>query len=245
MVIEEFLDGPEVSLFAITDGTTVLPLQPAQDFKRALDDDEGPNTGGMGAYSPLPWADPKLVDEVMESVLQPTVDELSRRGTPFSGLLYAGLAITSRGVRVIEFNARFGDPETQVVLARLKTPLAGVLLGSANGTLDELPPLKWRDDAAVTVVIASHNYPGTPRTGDPIEGLDDVAAQDAPHAYVLHAGTKREGDTIVSAGGRVLSVTATGKDLAGARERAYTAAARIRLDGSHLRTDIAQKAAEG
>ncbi|WP_406159538.1 phosphoribosylamine--glycine ligase [Streptomyces sp. NBC_01005] len=245
VVIEEFLDGPEVSLFAITDGTTVLPLQPAQDFKRALDDDEGPNTGGMGAYSPLPWADPKLVDEVMESVLQPTVDELSRRGTPFSGLLYAGLAITSRGVRVIEFNARFGDPETQVVLARLKTPLAGVLLGSANGTLDELPPLKWRDDAAVTVVIASHNYPGTPRTGDPIEGLDDVAAQDAPHAYVLHAGTKREGDTIVSAGGRVLSVTATGKDLAGARERAYTAAARIRLDGSHLRTDIARKAAEG
>ncbi len=162
VVIEEFLDGPEVSLFAITDGTTVLPLQPAQDFKRALDGDEGPNTGGMGAYSPLPWADPKLVDEVLDTVLQPTVDELRRRGTPFSGLLYAGLAITSRGVRVIEFNARFGDPETQVVLARLKTPLAGVLLASAEGTLDELPPLKWRDDAAVTVVIASHNYPGTP-----------------------------------------------------------------------------------
>ncbi|MEU6017207.1 phosphoribosylamine--glycine ligase [Streptomyces sp. NPDC047515] len=244
VVIEEYLDGPEVSLFAITDGTTVLPLQPAQDFKRALDDDEGPNTGGMGAYSPLPWADPKLVDEVMQSVLQPTVDELRRRGTPFSGLLYAGLAITSRGVRVIEFNARFGDPETQVVLARLKTPLAGVLLGSANGTLDELPPLKWRDEAAVTVVIASHNYPATPRTGDPIEGLDDVAAQDAPEAYVLHAGTKRDGDTIVSAGGRVLSVTATGKDLAAARERAYTATARIRLDGSQFRTDIAKKAAE-
>ncbi|MEE1812201.1 phosphoribosylamine--glycine ligase [Streptomyces sp. BE133] len=244
VVIEEFLDGPEVSLFAITDGTTVLPLQPAQDFKRALDNDEGPNTGGMGAYSPLPWADPKLVDEVMQSVLQPTVDELRRRGTPFSGLLYAGLAITSRGVRVIEFNARFGDPETQVVLARLKTPLAGVLLASANGTLDELPPLKWRDEAAVTVVIASHNYPGAPRTGDPIHGLDDVAAQDAPHAYVLHAGTRRDGDEIVSAGGRVLSVTATGKDLAGARERAYTAVARIRLDGSQFRTDIAQKAAE-
>ncbi|MGW3741720.1 phosphoribosylamine--glycine ligase [Streptomyces sp. NPDC005146] len=243
VVIEEFLDGPEVSLFAITDGTTVLPLQPAQDFKRALDNDEGPNTGGMGAYSPLPWADPKLVDEVMETVLQPTVDELRRRGTPFSGLLYAGLAITSRGVRVIEFNARFGDPETQVVLARLKTPLAGVLLGSADGTLDELPPLKWRDDAAVTVVIASHNYPDTPRTGDPIHGLDEVAAQDAPHAYVLHAGTRRDGDEIVSAGGRVLSVTATGKDLASARERAYTAAARIRLDGSQLRTDIARMAA--
>ncbi|MEV7234566.1 phosphoribosylamine--glycine ligase [Streptomyces sp. NPDC051020] len=244
VIIEEFLDGPEVSLFAITDGTTVLPLQPAQDFKRALDNDEGPNTGGMGAYSPLPWADPKLVDEVMESVLQPTVDELRRRGTPFSGLLYAGLAITSRGVRVIEFNARFGDPETQVVLARLKTPLAGVLLASADGTLDELPPLRWRDDAAVTVVIASHNYPDTPRTGDPIGGLDDVAAQDAPHAYVLHAGTRRDGDTIVSAGGRVLSVTATGEDLATARERAYTAAARIRLDGSQFRTDIARKAAE-
>ncbi|MGQ4449623.1 phosphoribosylamine--glycine ligase [Streptomyces griseus] len=245
VVIEEFLDGPEVSLFAITDGTTVLPLQPAQDFKRALDGDEGPNTGGMGAYSPLPWADPKLVDEVLETVLQPTVDELRRRGTPFSGLLYAGLAITSRGVRVIEFNARFGDPETQVVLARLKTPLAGVLLASANGTLDVLPPLNWRDDAAVTVVIASHNYPDTPRTGDPIDGLADVAAQDGPDAYVLHAGTRAEGDAVLSAGGRVLSVTATGKDLTVARERAYTALGRIRLDGSQHRTDIALKAAQG
>lgn len=243
VVIEEFLDGPEVSLFAITDGVTVVPLQPAQDFKRALDGDEGPNTGGMGAYSPLPWADPKLVDEVMQSVLQPTVDELRRRGTPFSGLLYAGLAITGRGVRVIEFNARFGDPETQVVLARLKTPLAGVLLAAANGTLVDLPPLRWSDDAAVTVVIASHNYPETPRTGDPIEGLGDVAAQDAPDAYVLHAGTKRDGDAVVSAGGRVLSVTATGTDLTAARERAYAALSRIRLDGSQHRTDIAAKAA--
>ncbi|MFG2652777.1 phosphoribosylamine--glycine ligase [Streptomyces sp. NPDC048436] len=244
VVIEEFLDGPEVSLFAITDGITVVPLQPAQDFKRALDGDEGPNTGGMGAYSPLPWADPKLVDEVMQSVLQPTVDELRRRGTPFSGLLYAGLAITSRGVRVIEFNARFGDPETQVVLARLRTPLAGVLLAAANGTLVDLPPLRWSDDAAVTVVIASHNYPQTPRTGDPIEGLGDVAAQDAPDAYVLHAGTKHDGDTVVSAGGRVLSVTATGTDLTEARERAYTALSRIHLDGSQHRTDIAAKAAK-
>ncbi|MET9465082.1 phosphoribosylamine--glycine ligase [Streptomyces sp. NPDC006544] len=245
VVIEEFLDGPEVSLFAITDGVTVLPLQPAQDFKRALDGDEGPNTGGMGAYSPLPWADPKLVDEVMGSVLQPTVDELRRRGTPFSGLLYAGLAITSRGVRVIEFNARFGDPETQVVLARLRTPLASVLLNSANGTLHDEPPLSWRDDAAVTVVIASHNYPETPRTGDPIEGLAEVAEHDAPDAYVLHAGTRREGDAVVSAGGRVLSVTATGSDLAQARTKAYKAVERIRLDGSQHRTDIAAKAAEG
>ncbi|MFJ5828262.1 phosphoribosylamine--glycine ligase [Streptomyces sp. NPDC093089] len=245
VVIEEFLDGPEVSLFAITDGTTVLPLQPAQDFKRALDGDEGPNTGGMGAYSPLPWADPKLVEEVLATVLQPTVDELRRRGTPFSGLLYAGLAITSRGVRVIEFNARFGDPETQVVLARLKTPLAGVLLNSANGTLADQAPLNWADDAAVTVVVASHNYPDTPRTGDPIEGLAEIAEQDAPHAYVLHAGTKLDGGKVVSAGGRVLSVTATGADLAQARERAYAAVGRIRLDGAQHRTDIARKAAEG
>ncbi|MDI9886750.1 phosphoribosylamine--glycine ligase [Streptomyces sp. HNM0645] len=243
VVIEEYLDGPEVSLFAITDGETVLPLQPAQDFKRALDGDEGPNTGGMGAYSPLPWADPKLVDEVVETVLQPTVDELRRRGTPFAGLLYAGLAITGRGVRVIEFNARFGDPETQVVLARLKTPLAGVLLHAARGTLADEAPLTWRGDSAVTVVIASHNYPATPRTGDPIGGLDEVAVQDAPHAYVLHAGTRREGEAIVSAGGRVLSVTATGGDLTEARERAYAAVERIHLDGSHHRRDIAEKAA--
>lgn len=245
VVIEEYLDGPEVSLFAITDGETVLPLQPAQDFKRALDGDAGPNTGGMGAYSPLPWADPKLVDEVLHTVLQPTVDEMRRRGTPFSGLLYAGLAITSRGIRVIEFNARFGDPETQVVLARLRTPLAGVLMAAATDGLAHLEPLRWSEDAAVTVVVASHNYPGTPRTGDPITGLDEVAAQDAPHAYVLHAGTRREGDTVLSAGGRVLSVTATGSDLTEARERAYGAVGRIRLDGSQHRTDIAAKAASG
>ncbi|RMB79923.1 phosphoribosylamine--glycine ligase [Streptomyces shenzhenensis] len=243
VVVEEFLDGPEVSVFALTDGETVVPLQPAQDFKRALDGDEGPNTGGMGAYSPLPWTDPKLVDEVLETVLQPTVDEMRRRGIPFAGVLYAGLAITSRGVRVIEFNARFGDPETQVVLARLKTPLAGVLLAAAQGTLADLEPLRWSEEAAVTVVVASHNYPGSPRTGDPITGLDAVAAEDAPHAYVLHAGTRRDGAAIVSAGGRVLSVTATGEDLVQARERAYTAVARIGLDGSQHRTDIAAKAA--
>ncbi|MEU5051978.1 phosphoribosylamine--glycine ligase [Streptomyces sp. NPDC021096] len=242
VVIEEFLDGPEVSLFAITDGETVLPLQPAQDFKRALDADEGPNTGGMGAYSPLPWADPKLVDEVLQTVLQPTVDELRRRGTPFSGLLYAGLAITSRGVRVIEFNARFGDPETQVVLARLKTPLAGVLLNAATGNLAAQPPLRWSEGAAVTVVIASHNYPDTPRTGDVIEGLAEAAGVDK--AYVLHAGTALDAEgRVVSAGGRVLSVTATGSDLSAARTRAYEAVSRIRLDGSHHRTDIAAKAA--
>jgi phosphoribosylamine--glycine ligase len=243
VVIEEYLDGPEVSLFAVTDGETVVPLQPAQDFKRALDGDEGPNTGGMGAYSPLPWADPKLVDEVERTVLQPTVDELRRRGTPFAGLLYAGLAITSRGVRVIEFNARFGDPETQVVLARLRTPLAGLLRAAATGRLAEFPALRWSDGAAVTVVIASYNYPDTPRTGDPITGLAEVAEKDE-HAYVLHAGTREEGDgRIVSAGGRVLSVTATGADLAKARDRAYRAVDRIGLDGGHHRSDIAAKAA--
>ncbi|MBB1254179.1 phosphoribosylamine--glycine ligase [Streptomyces alkaliterrae] len=244
VVIEEFLDGPEVSLFAVTDGETVVPLQPAQDFKRAHDNDEGPNTGGMGAYSPLPWADPKLVDEVLASVLQPTVDELRRRGTPFSGLLYAGLAITSRGVRVIEFNARFGDPETQVVLARLRTPLAGLLHAAATGRLAAFPPLRWDEGAAVTVVVAAANYPASPRTGDVIEGLADVAAQDGPETYVLHAGTRADDDgRVVSAGGRVLSVTATGTDLAQARERAYRAVGRISLPGSHHRSDIALRAA--
>ncbi|OEV30878.1 phosphoribosylamine--glycine ligase [Streptomyces nanshensis] len=245
VVIEEFLDGPEVSLFAVTDGETVVPLQPAQDFKRAYDGDEGPNTGGMGAYSPLPWADPGLVQKVERTVLRPTVDELRRRGTPFSGLLYAGLAITSRGVRVIEFNARFGDPETQAVLARLRTPLAGLLHAAATGRLAAFPELRWSDEAAVTVVVAASGYPASPRTGDVIEGLDAVARQDAPDAYVLHAGTKRDAQhRVVSAGGRVLSVTATGAGLSGARERAYEALERIRLDGSHHRTDIAARAAD-
>ncbi|BFV57996.1 phosphoribosylamine--glycine ligase [Kitasatospora sp. CMC57] len=241
VVIEEYLDGPEVSLFAITDGVTVLPLVPAQDFKRALDDDQGPNTGGMGAYSPLPWAPEGLVQEVLETVLQPTVDELRHRGTPFSGLLYAGLALTSRGTRVIEFNARFGDPETQVVLARLRTPLAGVLLAAADGTLDTLEPLRWDEGAAVTVVVASEGYPAAPRTGDPIGGLDEVEAEGA---YVLHAGTATGPDgEVLSSGGRVLSVTATGADLAAARELAYRGVARISLKGCQYRSDIALRAA--
>ncbi|NJQ17710.1 phosphoribosylamine--glycine ligase [Streptomyces bohaiensis] len=245
VVIEEFLDGPEVSLFAVTDGETVVPLRPAQDFKRALDGDAGPNTGGMGAYSPLPWADPKLVDEVLATVLEPTVAEMRRRGTPFSGLLYAGLAITSRGVRVIEFNARFGDPETQVVLARLRSPLSVLLHAAATGTLADLEPLVWSEDAAVTVVVASEGYPAAPRTGDPIEGLAEIAAEDGPESYVLHAGTRRDEDgRVLSAGGRVLSVTATGADLGEARQRAYRSVERIRLAGSHYRTDIAAKAAE-
>ncbi|MEU2719782.1 phosphoribosylamine--glycine ligase [Streptomyces smyrnaeus] len=244
VVIEEFLDGPEVSLFAVTDGETVVPLQPAQDFKRAYDADEGPNTGGMGAYSPLPWADPKLVDEITTTVLEPTVAELRRRGTPFSGLLYAGLALTSRGVRVIEFNARFGDPETQAVLARLRSPLGGLLYAAATGALADFPALRWSDGAAVTVVVAADGYPAGPRTGDVIEGLAEIEQEDGPQAYVLHAGTRADEDgTVRSAGGRVLSVTATGADLAEARERAYAAVGRVRLAGSHHRTDIARRAA--
>ncbi len=160
MVIEEYLDGPEVSLFAVTDGTTVYPLQPAQDFKRIFDGDEGPNTGGMGAYTPLPWAPPGLVDEVLATVLQPTVDELARRGTPFSGLLYAGLALTSRGVRVIEFNARFGDPETQPLLALLESPLGELLMAAATGTLADVPAPVFADGAAVAVVHGQPRLPG-------------------------------------------------------------------------------------
>ena len=237
VVIEEYLDGPEVSLFGITDGTTIIPLQPAQDFKRAHDDDAGPNTGGMGAYSPLPWAPAGLVDDVTARVLQPMVDAMAKRGTPFSGLLYAGLALTSRGVRVIEFNARFGDPETQVVLARLKTPLASVLLASATGRLASLAPLQWRKGSAVTVVVAAKGYPESPVTGDVISGLEE--AGEVAGVSILHAGTKITDDGIASNGGRVLSVTAYGESLHEARERAYAAIDLITLEGSHHRRDIA------
>lgn len=243
VVIEEYLDGPEVSLFAITDGTTVLPLLPAQDFKRVGEGDAGPNTGGMGAYSPLPWAPAGLVADVTERVLQPVVDTMARRGTPFSGLLYAGLAMTSRGVRVIEFNARFGDPETQVVLANLRTPLGKVLLAAAEGRLDEFPPLQWEPGFAVTVVIAAEGYPGTPRSGDVISGLQEAA--DVAGVDVFHAGTTLSDDGQVTAsGGRVLSVTAHGDSLVQAREHAYAAVDLIRLEGSHHRRDIAERAAE-
>ncbi|MFN3866602.1 MAG: phosphoribosylamine--glycine ligase [Demequina sp.] len=242
IVVEEFLDGPEVSLFCLCDGTTVVPLQPAQDFKRAYDGDEGLNTGGMGAYSPLPWAPPGLVDEVVRTVAQPTVDEMARRGTPFQGVLYCGLALTAKGMRVVEFNARFGDPETQSVLARLATPLGGVLLAAAEGRLGDTAPLAWHDDAAVTVVLAAHGYPESARGGDPITGVD--AAEQVPGAHVLHAGTARDVDgALVAAGGRVLSVVGTGATLADARATAYEALDRIGLPGSHHRNDIALAAA--
>ena len=237
VVVEEYLDGPEVSLFCLTDGSTVVPLAPAQDFKRALDGDAGPNTGGMGAYSPLDWAPAGLVEEVVQRVAQPTVDEMARRGIPFAGVLYVGLALTSRGLRVVEFNARFGDPETQVVLARLRTPLAGLLRAAATGTLGLVEPLRWSEDAAVTVVIASHGYPVSARTGDPITGIDE--AERATGAQVLHAGTALVDGVLVSAGGRVLSVVGRGTDIEAARAMAYAAIDLIELPGSHHRTDIA------
>jgi phosphoribosylamine--glycine ligase len=244
VVVEEFLDGPEVSLFCLTDGETVVPLQPAQDFKRVFDGDLGPNTGGMGAYSPLPWAPADLVADVVTRVVQPTVDELRHRGTPFVGVVYAGLALTSRGLRVIEFNARFGDPETQVVLARLRTPLAHVLHAAATGHLADLEDLRWRDGAAVTVVVAAENYPGPPVTGRVIDGLDE--ANEVDDAYVLHAGTAYgENGVVLSTGGRVLSVVGVGPTLTEARDQAYAAVDRIALEGSHVRSDIALAAELG
>ena len=241
VLVEEYLDGPEVSLFALTDGRTVVPLEPAQDFKRARDGDAGPNTGGMGAYTPLPWAPPGLVDEVREMVLVPTLRELERRGTPFQGLLYAGLALTSRGLRVVEFNARFGDPETQALLQRLETPLGTLLLAAAEGRLHEVEPPRWRGGAAVTVVVAAEGYPDAPRPGDRIDGVEAADALDG--VDVIHAGTAHHDGRLVTAGGRVLAVTAVGDDLVQARERAYAGVSLIDIRGAHHRTDIAEAAA--
>ncbi|MCD4533400.1 phosphoribosylamine--glycine ligase [Nocardioides sp. cx-169] len=237
VVVEEYLDGPEVSLFAITDGTTVYPLQPAQDFKRIGDGDTGPNTGGMGAYTPLPWAPADLVAETLATVLQPTVDEMRRRGTPFAGLLYAGLALTSRGLRVVEFNARFGDPETQPLLALLDSPLSPLLLGAATGTLAEVPFPRWKAGAAVAVVMASAGYPESSSVGDVITGLDAAEALDGVH--VIQAGTAQRGDDLVTAGGRVLAVVATGASAEAARDAAYAGVAHVEFPGAQHRTDIA------
>lgn len=240
VVIEEYLDGPEASVFAITDGETVLPLRAAEDYKRAYDADRGPNTGGMGAFAPLPGGE-DLAEEVMRTIMRPTVRELARRGTPYAGLLYAGLALTRNGPKVVEFNARLGDPEAQVVLAGLRSPLASLLSAAAEGTLAEQPPPWWDVGAAVTIVVAAEGYPAAPAKGDAIEGVDE--AEHVPGAYVLHAGTARDGQGgLVSNGGRVLSVTASGASLEAARDRAYEATGRIRLRGAHYRTDIAAAA---
>ncbi len=240
VVIEEFLDGPEVSIFGISDGTTVIALQPAQDFKRVGDNDEGPNTGGMGAYSPLPWLDENVVAEVTERVLQPMADEMKRRGTPFVGVLYAGLAMTSRGIRVIEFNARFGDPETQVVLSRLVTPLGQFLYAAATGQLKDFATLVWQQGYAVNVVIAAQGYPENPVLGTPVSGVE--RAESDPLVAVFYAGTELVGGELVTSGGRVLSVTAQASTLNQARERAYAGVAQIAIAGSHFRSDIARNA---
>ena len=244
VVVEEFLDGPEVSLFCLCDGERVVPLSPAQDFKRVGEGDTGPNTGGMGAYSPLEWAPDGLVDDVVERIAQPVVDEMARRGTPFVGVLYVGLALTRRGPRVIEFNVRFGDPETQVVLHRLRTPLGGLLLAAAEGRLAAVDPLRWSDDAAVTVVVAAQDYPASPVTGGPVTGTEDLPG--APETYVLHAGTTHDDKgLLVSSGGRVLSVVAAAPTLTQARTLVYAGVDAVDLPGSHHRRDIAEKAARG
>ena len=240
ILIEEFMDGPEVSLFCVTDGKTVVPLLPAQDFKRALDNDEGLNTGGMGAYCPLPWLPEGFTDEVVAKVAQPVIDEMARRGTPFVGLLYCGLVVTRRGIRVIEFNARFGDPETQVVLSLLETDLADLLFAAATGTLADFAPLQWSEAAGVGVVVSAENYPATPVLGDRVEGIEE--AETEPNTRVYIAGVSEGEAGPVTSGGRVLMVSATGKTLAQARQRAYAGVAKISIRGSHHRTDIATRA---
>ncbi|MDF0528348.1 phosphoribosylamine--glycine ligase [Tsukamurella sp. 8F] len=234
-LLESFLDGPEVSLFCLVDGGTVVPLLPAQDHKRVGDGDTGPNTGGMGAYAPLPWLPDGAVDEIVDVIVRPVAEEMAGRGTPFSGLLYAGLAMGAEGPAVVEFNCRFGDPETQAVLNLLESPLGEALYATATGALAELPPLQWRDGAAITVVLAAENYPASPRKGDVIAGAEQPG--------VYHAGTAVDDDgRLVSAGGRVLNVVGAGADLAAARADAYGKLERIKLPGSHFRTDIGHQA---
>jgi phosphoribosylamine--glycine ligase len=238
VLLESFLDGPEVSLFCVVDGETVVPLLPAQDFKRVGEGDTGPNTGGMGAYAPLPWLPDHVYREVVSGIVEPVAAELARRGTPFCGLLYVGLAITANGPAVVEFNCRFGDPETQAVLALLDSPLGQLLYAAGSGSLSGFGELRWREGAAVAVVLAAENYPGRPRIGDVVVGSEVEG--------VLHAGTARRDDgAIVSSGGRVLSVVGTGADLCAARTLAYEIIGSIRLPGSHFRSDIGLQAAEG
>ncbi len=242
ILVEEFLDGPEVSLFFLSDGTSVQALTPAQDYKRAYDGDAGPNTGGMGAYSPLPWLPEGFVEEVERTVAMPTILELAKLGAPFVGLLYCGLIITKRGIRVIEFNARFGDPETQVVLRRLVTPLAELLHKAATGQLQEAPVARFTKDVAITVVLASEGYPETSAPNRPITGLTDAASNE--HIEIAHAATRIEGDELMATGGRVLSVVSMGETFHHAREHAYKAIEKIHLKGSHYRKDIAKKVAD-
>ena len=236
VVIEEYLNGPEVSLFGISDGATIIPMQPAQDFKRVFDGDEGPNTGGMGAYSPLPWAPSDIIEDTYKRVLAPMIVEMAARGTPFIGLLYAGLALTDHGTRVIEFNARFGDPETQVLIPLLRTPLATLLYKAATGDLAGTT-LDWKDDSAVTVVLAAEGYPAAPKSGGSITGFSSI-----DNVQIYHAGTSATEQGVVASGGRVLTITGIGEDLTEARNLAYRAISQISLLGSFYRTDIALNA---
>ncbi|MDN5682807.1 phosphoribosylamine--glycine ligase [Corynebacterium glyciniphilum] len=241
VLLESFLDGPEVSLFCLVDGETVVPLLPAQDHKRVGDNDEGPNTGGMGAYTPLPWLPEDGVQTIVDDVVAPVAAQMVKEGCPFSGLLYAGLAWGADGPAVVEFNCRFGDPETQAVLDLLTTPLGGVVNAVATGTLDELPPLEWQDGYAVTVVLAAENYPASPVTGVEISG---AAAGDEARG-IRAAGVAEKDGALVSAGGRVLNVIGKGATLEDARAAAYDELGRISLPGGHFRTDIGLAAVEG
>jgi len=243
VLVEEFLAGQEVSLFLLSDGHSVLPLSPAQDYKRLFDGDIGPNTGGMGSYSPLPWLPEGFVDEVIDTIAIPTVRQLAQEQTPFIGLLYCGLIVTDHGIRVIEFNARFGDPETQAVLPRLITPLSGLLFAASTGGLGSLPRPQFTDDVAVTVVLASEGYPENAITGRVITGLNEALA--LPGITITHAATAALNNTdLVATGGRVLSVVATAPNFTEARARAYQALAIIKLEGGQYRTDIAARVAE-
>jgi phosphoribosylamine--glycine ligase len=233
VVIEEFLDGPEISLFGISDGRNILAMEPAQDFKRAYDNNQGPNTGGMGAYSPLPWAPEDIIEQTYEKVLAPVVAEMAARGTPFIGLLYAGLALTKNGIKVIEFNARFGDPETQVLIPRLLTPLADLLYKAATNSLDDTV-LHWSDSSAVTVVLAAQGYPQSPQLGEKI-----TAPAPRENTLIFQAGTQEKDGSLISSGGRVMTVTGIGNDLESARHRAYQQISTIGLEGSFYRSDIA------
>jgi phosphoribosylamine---glycine ligase len=242
ILLEEHLEGREVSALALTDGDTVVPLAMAQDFKRVHDGDAGPNTGGMGAYSPVPFVDPATRDRIVRTVLEPTVAALAAEGLRYRGVLYAGLMLTAEGPQVLEFNCRFGDPETQVVIPRFRGDLAVALAACVDGTLSP-EAVDWTDEACVTVVLASGGYPGPHRTGIEISGLDEAGKTDK--AVMFHAGTARRDGRVVTAGGRVLAVSALGTDLAEARRRAYEACARISFEGMHHRTDIAKEAAGG
>ncbi|RAU93852.1 phosphoribosylamine--glycine ligase [Paenibacillus sp. YN15] len=241
VVIEEFLEGQEMSLLSFVDGTTVKPMAPSQDHKQVFDNDQGPNTGGMGTYSPLPHIPEAVVEEALANIVRPMAEALVKEGRPFKGILYAGLMLTNKGVKTIEFNARFGDPETQVLLPKLKTDLVDIMLATLDGTLEQLE-IEWTDDAAVCVVMASPGYPGSYPTGLTISGLDRVS----PEAMVFHAGTALgPNGEIVTAGGRVLNVVGVGRDIAEARNNAYAEVDKISFDGAHYRTDIAAKALRG